>query len=111
MLGLASIPSVGLLVGALVLPESPRWLVMQGRVKDAEAVLLLLRAGASKEDKQAGVLRELQEIQDSSQESSKVPAGQSVVLRVLGTPSARRPLLIGCMLASVQQLAGVNTVM
>jgi MFS family permease len=39
MLGIGAIPSVILAVGVLAMPESPRWLVMKGRLGDATKVL------------------------------------------------------------------------
>ncbi|KAL2330091.1 hypothetical protein Fmac_017672 [Flemingia macrophylla] len=39
MLGIAAIPSHALVFGILVMPESPGWLVMQGRLENARNVL------------------------------------------------------------------------
>lgn len=51
MLGLAAVPSFTMMVGFLFLPESPRWLAMNGRTKEALHVLKSIRDS----DDEAGV--------------------------------------------------------
>ena len=40
MLGIAAIPSLALSLGILKMSESPRWLVIQGRLGDAKKNLI-----------------------------------------------------------------------
>lgn len=56
MLGLAAIPSIVMFVGFQYMPESPRWLVMEGRYDEAKTVLNSIRESDNEAD------GELQEI-------------------------------------------------
>ena len=46
MLGVASIPAIALLIGMLVLPESPRWFALRDRFADSRRILDLSRRPA-----------------------------------------------------------------
>ncbi|XP_060668557.1 polyol transporter 5 isoform X2 [Ziziphus jujuba] len=39
MVGLAALPAIGIGLGVVVMPESPRWLVMNGKLNEAKRVL------------------------------------------------------------------------
>jgi len=129
MLGLAAVPSLVMFVGFLFLPESPRWLAMNGSVKKASDVLKSLR------DSDEEAIIELKEIVDAlpgdddnddeeaeqsgygSIRKSKVCGESSehhfihqVTAMLLDAPT-RRALCLGCGLMALQQLSGINTVM
>lgn len=95
MFGLGAVPALVLAVGMMFLPSSPRWLVMQDRLKEAR--LVVQRVQATSAD------RELAEIRASL---SHQKAGVAVLL----SPQLRMPLMIGMLLAALQQVTGINTV-
>jgi sugar porter (SP) family MFS transporter len=97
MLGLGAVPGVALVVGMLLVPHTPRWLMQRDRRAEARGVL-----ERSRPDDE--VDRELDEIR------SVVRRQRRVRLADLFRPGTRAVLGIGLALAVFQQLVGVNTV-
>ena len=100
MLGVETLPAILYLVALLIVPESPRWLAMQGRDDEARAVL----ARVSSEDQADEDLRAVKE----SIEAEAELAGLS--FRALLHPSLRLVLTIGLSVGILQQITGINSV-
>lgn len=106
MLGFAAIPSAIQFVGFLFMPESPRWLVSKSRDSEAKSVLKRLRGPDAVIDKEF----------DSIKATCDSNANQDdgffrIVVRVWKDSHLRKALIMGCLLQTVQQLTGINTVM
>lgn len=99
MLGLAAVPGVIQFLGFFYLPESPRWLAMQGYEEEARRVLMRIRGHDDVEE-------EMKEIRESEANKEEGVA----ISKIFTTPHVRKALLIGCGLQLFQQLCGINTV-
>ncbi len=97
MFGITAIPSLLFLLGMLVVPESPRWLVKRGRTEEAERILA--RIGGPGYAR--GVLGSIEGTVDS---------GEKVAFRELLEPKVLRILLLGIGLAVFQQWCGINVI-
>ena len=97
MFGLAAIPSIGLVIGMWILPDSPRWLVSKSKIKEAKQVLQRVRTDVD-------VTPEITDIQKSMEKQGE--GG----IRGLFQHSLKMPLIVGLGLAIFQQITGINTV-
>jgi major inositol transporter-like SP family MFS transporter len=101
MLGVATIPAIALLIGMLVLPESPRFLAIKGRFDRSREILELSRSA-----------------EEAQRDYNEIVAGTKNADREKGQAWRdlknnrwmRRLLYVGCGLAIVQQATGINTV-
>ena len=90
------LPSVLFLLMLVKVPESPRWLVSVNRRQEAQKIMYTVRPPLHAE----------KELQDMEQAKSRT-ANKSLSLL---HPSLRIPLLIGIVLAVLQQFSGINAI-
>ncbi|MXX96873.1 MAG: sugar porter family MFS transporter [Rhodothermaceae bacterium] len=100
MLGLETLPAVLYFFALFAVPESPRWLVMKGRV--TEGLAIMTRASGPDEAE-----KDLQEVQASLDADA---AKDTVGIAALFAPALKLALLIGIVIAVVQQITGINAV-
>jgi len=99
MLGVIAIPGALFLVGLLMLPDSPRWLIMCQRKDEAIGVLQRLRGDP------AIVAREAADIEE------QLATPQQGWHLFLENRNFRRSVALGIALQLVQQFTGMNVVM
>ena len=92
-------PALVLLVGMLFLPETPRWLVAQGREAEGRAVLDRV------EDPDL-VDEAIRKMKEDAAAESRFGGAVAEILQ----PWLRTPLLIGILIFFFQQFSGINTI-
>jgi len=98
MLGILVIPSTLMFLGILMLPNSPRWLVLVGQKNEAIEALKKLRYEDEIED-------EIKDIESTLQSKQK---GFELLLK---NKYFRKALLLGIGLQAIQQFTGMNVIM
>lgn len=97
MFGLGAAPALLFLIGVLWLPESPRWLVTVGKIKQAEGIL-------SKIGNATFAKNTINDVRTSLEGTAK-PSYRAVFAKAV-----RPAVVIGITLAVFQQLCGINVV-
>jgi sugar porter (SP) family MFS transporter len=99
MFSAVAIPALVFLAGAIFIPESPRWLIKNGMVEKARAILSRIGGESYANQETANALATL-----STDEQ------QHVHFRDLLEPRLLKILLVGCTLAVLQQWSGINVI-
>lgn len=102
MLAVAALPAIALFFGMMLLPDSPRWYALKGRLDDTKRTLELLR-----DPKEAA--EEYRIIADHATGEVADTSRGAAMRDLRANPWMRRILFVGIGLAVVQQATGINT--
>lgn len=126
MVGLGAMPAVAQVVILLWMPESPRWLVKEGRSDEARKVIARIAAGDGNNDAQEtrrevdAVLKNIEiEVReeatatrlDGPGHGNAMTAWKEAMRELFRVRRNRRALSIACLLQGLQQLCGFNSLM
>jgi hypothetical protein len=103
--GIQFVPGVLLLLGTLLVPETPRFLAERGRYEKAEAALAWLR-GLSHGDLELS--RELDDIREAARISKSLQCGQKSFYKEAISRGVRQRLFVGVGLMIAQNMVGLN---
>ena len=100
MLGIEAFPAVAWVFLLLLVPESPRWQVMKGRLGQARAGLARIKPAERVEPALAEIIESLEGVQERFFSR----------MREVFLPAMRLPMAIGLITAVAQQVTGVNAI-
>ncbi|XP_028775645.1 probable polyol transporter 3 [Neltuma alba] len=118
MLGVSAIPSLALALLMLRMVESPRWLVMQGRMGEAKKVLLLVSNSEPEAEKRLRAIKIAAGIdenlgQDVVAVPKKTRSGGGALKELLCKPSptVRRIIITAVAVHAFQRICGIDTIL
>lgn len=98
MFGIGALPGLLFMVLLFFVPESPRWLIKQGRPVEALSILLKIHG-------EELARKEVLDIKESFKQE------RDASIRQLFSPGLRIALIVGVVLAVLQQVTGINAIM
>lgn len=100
MLGVEAFPAVFYYIGLAWVPRSPRWLIMKGRVEEAQEVMLKFASKHQVEEDMVAIRLAIK----ADENKPKTP------MTTVFKPAFRLVLIIGLVIGVLQQITGINAV-
>ena len=113
LVGLSMIPPAIQFISFCFLPDTPRFLIMHGKLDEAEKVLIKTHPGVSVEHIRMKIIDLQEEEVEEGFATCRNPLKKwwLTVVELHKVPSNLRALFLGCALQAIQQFTGFNSLM